>query len=598
MNKPQSNHSTHSGPSFYSVLLGLLAVLVGGAYVYFWRYGFNSDFAMIGLLAKKILTTGEQFIFVPKVGYQGLLYEANLVAVFFKLFGMSPTTLNFAPFFTYLLFCFFFYQAVRAWHGSVSARWATLFVILSNPLFYRFVLRTQPNYGETFLLGSILFWSYRKILDGLFETRKAVLRRARVETLRWGTFFGLVVGYGFYTYGQIAYFLEAMGLHVLLMICYEADFKWRKLTRIVLQIAGLNFFLGLVAFLFSWDQIPLGERHLIKFIPMGMLHFSVTLSVVAIVADAAYRHRRLLKSWLRLWCLAGIAACLGVSPKFYYLWVLKGETLGKLGISGTLSEVVKRVGILGFGLAKFLNYSPQSSFSALGWVAGIFLLVAFLGGYFRLLFSPALGLAKSRVREIAFNFSPFFFLFWAVIFTFVAANSVKDLNSIRYAVVLTLSLSVAYAVVLTRVLGKVDSPSWQKAGVSLSALMVLLTSAQALTHSLCDDESTHTFDRIVSYLHDQHIAYGFGDYWYSYVITFLTDEAIIVEPIETNYIPFYFDQTVRQKRIAYIDAHRYPGVFPAGYPASQTLIIYGSPYSIKSQATIDNVDVFTLEKKL
>ena len=57
----------------FSVLLGVLAISVGGLYVYFWRFGFNSDFAMIGLLAKRILTTGEQFIFVPKVGYQGLI---------------------------------------------------------------------------------------------------------------------------------------------------------------------------------------------------------------------------------------------------------------------------------------------------------------------------------------------------------------------------------------------------------------------------------------------------------------------------------------------------------------------------------------------
>src|SRR3954462_10546866 len=98
--------------------LSLLAMLVGGLYVYFWRYGFSSDNAMIGLLAKRILTTGEQFIFVPKVGYQGLLYEANLVALMFKLFGMSPVTINFAPFLTYLGFCFVFYRAVRAWHGS------------------------------------------------------------------------------------------------------------------------------------------------------------------------------------------------------------------------------------------------------------------------------------------------------------------------------------------------------------------------------------------------------------------------------------------------------------------------------------------------
>ena len=101
---------THSIKYFKNSFLACLALLVGSIYLYYWRFGLNADYAMIGLFAKRILATGEQFIFVPNAGYQGLLYEGNLVALMFRLFGISPRVLNFAPFLTYLIFLFVFYM--------------------------------------------------------------------------------------------------------------------------------------------------------------------------------------------------------------------------------------------------------------------------------------------------------------------------------------------------------------------------------------------------------------------------------------------------------------------------------------------------------
>lgn len=62
-------------------ILALCAIMSCSWYVWNWDLAFNSDFAMIGLVGRHILQTGEQFIYVPKVNYQGLLIPEYPVLV-------------------------------------------------------------------------------------------------------------------------------------------------------------------------------------------------------------------------------------------------------------------------------------------------------------------------------------------------------------------------------------------------------------------------------------------------------------------------------------------------------------------------------------
>jgi hypothetical protein len=119
----------------FLLLLGLLASLgISAWYLYHWQVFFNSDFAMIGLIAERILKTGETYLYVPTVGYQGLLIEAYLSALLFKYFGMTPRVLHFTAVLNFLVFVFWFYQAARVWFGKKEAQLSVLFLCVSSPL--------------------------------------------------------------------------------------------------------------------------------------------------------------------------------------------------------------------------------------------------------------------------------------------------------------------------------------------------------------------------------------------------------------------------------------------------------------------------------
>lgn len=77
---------------FWLVFVAIASVT--SLFFYHWRIGYNSDSAMIGLMAKSILERGERPIFVWSVGYQGMLLEGYAVALCFKLFGINPWVLN------------------------------------------------------------------------------------------------------------------------------------------------------------------------------------------------------------------------------------------------------------------------------------------------------------------------------------------------------------------------------------------------------------------------------------------------------------------------------------------------------------------------
>ena len=60
------------------------ALALTGLFLKTWTFGFNSDYVVAGLLAKRTLETGQWFIFVPGIGYQGMLLEGGLIALSFK----------------------------------------------------------------------------------------------------------------------------------------------------------------------------------------------------------------------------------------------------------------------------------------------------------------------------------------------------------------------------------------------------------------------------------------------------------------------------------------------------------------------------------
>ena len=242
----------------YSTLLWItaaLSVTLAALFVYCWDLYFIADYAMIGVMAKKILEIGERPIFVWNVGHQGVLVEAYLLALIYKIFGISPYSLNFGVFLQYLLLVPTYFHSIRLTAGQKTATLATFFLVLSTPYFYGKVLRAQPNYTLIFLLGLWLFILYHHLWGYWFSAERPSTGGSPTEGSREYRFyrllalFSFVTGFGIYTYGQIIYFLAPIAVHVLLSLALVKPLGALRLEiGTVLKIAGVVTIAGLLGY--------------------------------------------------------------------------------------------------------------------------------------------------------------------------------------------------------------------------------------------------------------------------------------------------------------------------------------------------------------
>ena len=586
-------------------------------YVYYWRFGYNADYAMIGLLAKRILETGEQFIFVPGAGYQGLLYEGNLVALMFRFFGVSPTVLNFGPFLTYLIFLFVFNRAVKAWNGEFVANIATLFVILSPPPFSTVVLRTQPNYGETFLLGSALIWLYRGILGELCQrklnflsytgdvnsiSKTEVDNASKVQDysprIVMGLYglFGLVAGFGMYTYGQIVYFIGAVLMHASFYLTIDYRAWSRSGDPGVLNYSRALKFLftygliGLILFLTGLDQIHLlGKK--ISWLPYAIMEFGIVGLIATVWIAEIRRHWNFVKGYTLQFLTMTLMFLVGYSPKLYYNLVLNIPSKGGgLGRGGDLAEIWMRAKFLVLGQMILLGnpYSFTMTNVAVALVM-IFLLTYLVSlsrkgvQFFRTTEPPAINLAKLN------SFSPFFFLIWMVVFSYISSTAVIDIHTARYTLVLFLSYGVAIGYVLEAWLSNRITSVSLKSLPAVAFIALLALNIKSLSASIIHADKPDILENIANYLTHKDVHYGYGFYWYTYPINLLTQENIILDPLGSNYTPYYREKVLAAKRIAYVDKQPY---------ALESFNFHNGDFSVKKKITIFGNDYHILEKRV
>ncbi|MEO5970565.1 MAG: hypothetical protein ABIQ95_11610, partial [Bdellovibrionia bacterium] len=604
-------------------LLACLAISVGMIYVYYWRFGYNADYAMIGLLAKRILETGEQFIFVPIVGYQGLLFEGNLVALMFRFFGVGPTVLNFGPFLTYLIFLLIFNRAVKAWNGEFVANVATLFVILSAPQFSRVVIRTQPNYGETFLLGSALIWIYRNILTELCQRKlnstshEGEARSAYSPSKAIGLYglFGLVAGFGMYTYGQIAYFIGAVLMHASFFLTLDYR-KWQRSgdSRVLNYSRALKFLfvygtLGLILFLTGLDQVHLWGRK-ISWLPYAIVEFGIVGSIATIWLAACRRHWNFVKSYTVQMLALSLAFLVGYSPKLYYNLILKIPSKGGgLGRGGDLSEIWMRTKFLVLGQINLLGNPYSVALTSAATILVSVFVFSYLIKLSRKGFEFYRGTEPNTTNLAKLtSFSPFFFLIWMVAFSYISSTAVTDIHSARYTLVLFLSYGVAIGFGLETWFNSKAYRSPLKKSIAAFAFIALLTlNVKSLSLSIIHADKPDVLENIADYLTQKDVHYGYGFYWYSYPINLLTREDIILDPLGSNYTPYYREKVLAAKRIAYVDKRPYTieplTITKAGLPDKKKFTIFGNDYQVLEKQVFQteeqvstSIDVFVLEK--
>jgi hypothetical protein len=296
----------------FTILAGVGAV---SYFLYFWQWNYSSDTALVGMVARRFLSHGELPIFVGGVGYQGLLLEVPMAAALFKVFGSSPRVLDLVPAFFYTLLLVALYRVVRLSFSQAVGWLSVLFLILSPPQWYGVVLRSIPNYPQTYLFGLVLFLLYRAILLKILSGSRAFVPEAVA--------FGLLAGFSFYLYGQVIYFFFAIALHVSFFYLREQYQRERSFLKVLfpaskglrgtlLALAGGFFILPLL----TEKPLAVGVHNKLDFLIccfLAGLAFA-TAHGIQIVRN----HGRFLVSLSRMALLVLAVFIVGYFPKIYY----------------------------------------------------------------------------------------------------------------------------------------------------------------------------------------------------------------------------------------------------------------------------------------
>ncbi|NBW98090.1 hypothetical protein EBR03_00820 [bacterium] len=499
--------------------LGIVLATAGISawYLYHWSVFFNSDFAMIGLIGERILKTGETHLYVPMVGYQGLLIEGYLSAFLFQLFGTSPQTLHLTAVLAYVVFVFWFYLSVKVWFDRKTAQLSVLFICLSSPLFFAHVLRTQPNYPETFAVGCFLFWAFKRFMES-----------GRKKFFYWGC---LAAGFGFYLYGQIIYFFLCVFISFLIH-----RLSWEPLRKII-RNQKLNYLLGaglivsvLPTMTFSGLRIP-GPT-------LGVVCFLVWFCKQ--VMNFREPIRRFILKNTKPFIVGALLFVVGYFPSLYHRVVLGRFAKSGIKLIKFSEEFWLNLKLLLVHAGDFLIGSEYFAISVVLAVVSVGVIAWFV-----------LSECKHKPRAV----SPFVLLGPVILVGFLSSRSVCEGFSLRYILGLHLVLSVSLALLMNKLLSKSRALAviflliWMGNGLYSNVRAPWVWSKARSYSQLTRWEDVQG---LVEYLDKIKLPVGYSDYWVAYLTNFVTRGRLVLEPLYTNYLPFFEETVKKEARIVMI----------------------------------------------
>ena len=474
-----SERLVRSGRTALPLVVLCALVAVWGAYLWCWDLSYNSDVAMIGLMARRIAAGLEQPIFVWTVGYQGMFLEGYLAAALFKLFGVSPLVLSLAPTIYALLFLAALFVAVRKYFDAVTAWLTLLLLVVSCPMFLGQFLRTLPNYPEMHLGGVIGILIFTKLAVRIANDHSPVNLRTLFLTLT----LGLVHGFFYYTFSLSALFLAAIAAQAVLLALFKRPSP--KATVLLLS-------------------------------PLYLVGFA-----------------------------------LGYSPALYYSYILIGPGSRPPQLGGDLAAVRYRWDLLMQVHHRFLNLTDSPAVNIL--------LVSLFGVavvWFSIQVTKAVwqGLRSRRsLQERTVGQGVLFFLPLAAVGAFLSSAQVGDLEHARWVI----SLVVIYALMTANLLITLWR-QWPRGFGRLVPLvllgLLLANNARSITGSLETSGDERRFlENLIATLDSHKLNRGYGTYWSTYVVNLMTDERIILQPVDTPYSPHYSVEVRGSDRLGYVN---------------------------------------------
>jgi len=263
---------------------GYKVILLSGAV-----FPFNSDEAVVGLMAKHILD-GERPIFFYGQAYMGSL-DAWLIAAGFSVFGEKVWVIRLVQVLLYLgtvVLTMYLVQlnSKSTWPPVITGLLMAFPVV--NMMLYTTV--SLGGYGESLLFGTLLLVVY-----SLYLRKEA----GSVASLGLLAMIGLISGFGFWVNGiTLVYSLPVVGL----VFWQSKDTKQKRFNHFLAKLATL--FLGLLIGLIPW----------ILYVSSNGLAviLSENLGKVVDVSGESYLFSLLLH--LRNLVLFGVTAIFGIRP--------------------------------------------------------------------------------------------------------------------------------------------------------------------------------------------------------------------------------------------------------------------------------------------
>jgi hypothetical protein len=229
---------------------------------------------------------------------------------------------------------------------------------------------------------------------------------------------------------------------------------------------------------------------------------------------------------------------IGYAPALAYRLLEVPSDYKRLALRGSGADIVRRFDIF---VAK--HHSLWNLPSEPTWRQVLVAFVAMACAVFLLRAAAALSrwFRSGERASRALAMAPLFFFPLVIMPLFVLSNAVVDLESGRYLYPLQLFYAAA--------IGYAFSELWQLASgrwrlLSGSAALILtfalaVNGTQSFQRYYAAARTAPRLQRLISALDRHQISVGYGDFWYSYIVTHLTNERIIIEPLYSQHIAQY-----------------------------------------------------------
>ena len=529
----------------------------------------DSDESFNALAMKHLVHGDAFFLYYPGQSYQGIT-EGLVGIALTHLLGWSALSYKLASFVFYLLFLVGLYAMTREVLGRSAAAMALLFGAVGAPQTLVYSLLARGGHMAVVAFGAwMLFFVFR------FE---------RTGRSPWLCALCLTAALSYYTYRLSIVFLVPLAAYAVFRLrlipmlrraAWSADtsasLARRRLLR-GLDMTILLFLLVFVVALVTGDiRWHLGPITIAAKSSWNTFRWVLLLTAVRISASWA-EIRPLFVQRRRLWLGAGMALLIGSSPLWLAQVIAPPEKAFSYNV-GDIDHSNSAKMLWEDTLPSILGYMHPADLSEAGvafWKQGCFWLLLLFGAVFvwaviRVVRTDGLNLlcllgkpARPETLWLGVGL--------AVLGAYCASSFIVDTTSSRYLLPLLAVFPALLASAfqdwgfrLRRHL-RVPGTAWLLA-IAVSAIQIRQDFVDCRTRGfIAPDRWVPVRQRgmsesVVAFLRGRNIHTGYGNYWISYVVTFLTNEGIVMTPyhhVNERRPPNYLAQVRKDPNPAYV----------------------------------------------